>query len=224
MDGPEIGALAGELTDYLQAFDGCFARSEGRQHLWRYTTGQLSALERKSVEPMADYHGIPPRTLQDFLATHRWDHQRAWEILQRQVAAQHADEQAVGVIDETSFPKDGAKTVGVQRQYCGALGKKDNCVVSVHVGYCWDHAQSHCTLASDLYLPVSWLADREACREAGVPEETVFRTKWQIALDLIQTTLARGVRCAWWTFDEGYGEVPAFLEAVMNSARTSGSC
>ncbi|MEN6545102.1 MAG: IS701 family transposase [Armatimonadia bacterium] len=214
MDWREIEGLAGELSDYLQVFDGCFARSEGREHLRRYTAGQLSELPRKSVEPIADWHGIPPRTLQDFLATHRWDHSRAWEILQRKVASEHADEQAVGVIDETSFPKCGDKTVGVQRQYCGALGKKDNCVVSVHLGYCWDGGRNHCTLASDLYLPVSWLEDRPACREAGVPEELTFRTKWQIALDLIRSTLANGVRFAWLTFDEGYGEVPQFLEAL----------
>jgi SRSO17 transposase len=216
MDWRTIEGLAGKLSDYLRVFDGCFARSEGRRHLWRYSAGQLSDLERKSVEPMADYHGIPPRTLQDFLATHRWDHALAWEILQRKVAAEHADEQAVGVIDETSFPKDGAKTVGVQRQYCGALGKKDNCVVSVHVGYCWDQGQSHCTVASDLYLPRSWRENPPACREAGVPEGLAFRTKWQIALDLIQQTLAHGLRCAWWTFDEGYGEVPAFLQALTD--------
>jgi len=163
---------------------------------------------------MADLHGIPPRTLQDFLATHRWDHTLAWQILQRKVAAEHADEAAVGLIDETSFPKDGAKTVGVQRQYCGALGKKDNCVVSVHVGYCWDQGQRHCTLASDLYLPQSWLDDTQACREAGVPEELTFRTKWQIALDLIGQALGNGIRCAWWTFDEGYGGIPEFLQKL----------
>jgi SRSO17 transposase len=89
-------------------------------------------------------------------------------------------------------------------------------VVSVHVGYCWDQGQSHCTLASDLYLPRSWRENPEACREAGVPEDLAFRTKWQIALDLIQQALAHGVRCAWWTFDEGYGEVPAFLTQLTD--------
>ena len=214
MDWQTVAGLADEHEAYLGVFAGCFARSEGREHLWHYSSGQLSDLPRKSVEPMADLHGIPPRTLQDFLATHRWDHALAWRILQRKVAAEHADPEAVGLIDETSFPKDGGKTVGVQRQYCGALGKKDNCVVSVHVGYCWDQGQRHCTLASDLYLPRSWLENPEACREAGVPEELAFRTKWQIALDLIGQTLVQGVRCAWWTFDEGYGGIPEFLQKL----------
>jgi len=216
MDWQTVAGLADEHEDYLAVFAGCFARSEGRGHLWRYSAGQLSDLPRKSIEPMADLHGIPPRTLQDFLATHRWDHALAWQILQQKIAAEHGDEAAVGLIDETSFPKDGAKTVGVQRQYCGALGKKDNCVVSVHVGYCWDQGQSHCTLASDLYLPRSWLENPQACREAGVPVDLAFRTKWQIALDLIRQALGHGVRCAWWTFDEGYGEVPAFLQALTD--------
>jgi len=216
MDFQTIAGLAEEHAQYLRVFDGCFARCEGRKHLWRYSTGQLSNLHRKSVEPMADYHGIPPRTLQDFLAAHRWDQALAWQILQRKVAAEHADEAAVGVVDETSFPKDGEKTVGVQRQYCGALGKKDNCVVSVHVGYCWDQGKRHCTLAGDLYLPASWLADQSACREAGVPEELFFRPKWQIALDLIRQSLANSIRCSWWTFDEGYGDVPAFLQGLTD--------
>ena len=79
--------------------------------------------------------GIPPRTLQDVLATHSWDHERTVDRLQDFVAEHHHDEQAIGLIDETSFAKRGDKTTGVQRQYCGSRGKIDNCVVSVALGY-----------------------------------------------------------------------------------------
>src|ERR1035437_9107900 len=120
MDGREMSQWDGELNAYLQCYDGCFSRCEGREHLRRYVAGQLSDLPRKSVEPMADRAGIPPRTLQDFLASHRWDQQMGWQVLQRRVAAEHADDQSIGTIDETSFPKCGDKTAGVQRQYCGA--------------------------------------------------------------------------------------------------------
>jgi SRSO17 transposase len=149
--------------------------------------------------------------LQDFLAQQRWDDGMAWRVLQRHVAAAQADEQAIGTIDETSFPKCGEKTIGVQRQYCGASGKIDNCVVSVHLGYAWDQSRCQCILAGDLYLPARWLMDREACRQSGVPEGLVFREKWRIALDLVREALANGMRFAWLTFDEGYGMVQAFL-------------
>lgn len=215
MDGHDIEVLRAELDDYLAIYDGCFSRCEGRAHLRHYVAGQLSDLPRKSVEPMADRAGVPPRTLQDFLATHRWDQALGWQILQRQVAAEHADEQAVGTIDETSFQKCGRKTVGVQRQYCGASGKIDNCVVSVHLGYSWQAGRCQCVLASDLYLPRKWLEDRDACREAGVPEALVFREKWRIALDLLKTALGNGVRFGWLTFDEGYGGVRDFLQQLQ---------
>ena len=77
MDAQAIAALSGDLDVYLAEFEGCFSRSEGPRHLYRMVTGQLSDLPRKSVEPIADRHGIAPRTLQDFLAIHRWDHAMA---------------------------------------------------------------------------------------------------------------------------------------------------
>lgn len=79
--------------------------------------------------------GIPPRTLQDFLATHTWDHERAIDSLQHHVAERFHDDHAVGVMDETSLPRDGDRTAAVQQQYCGATGKIDNCVMTVHLGY-----------------------------------------------------------------------------------------
>jgi SRSO17 transposase len=215
MDGSTFVGLTTQLDEYLSLYDGCFARSEGRAHLRRYVRGQLSDLPRKSVEPMADHAGVPPRTLQEFLAGHRWDHPMAWQVLRTEVGRMHADDQAVGVIDETSYPKCGDKTVGVQRQHCGATGKIDNCLVSVHVGYSWDTERCQCVLASDLYLPRSWLEDPEASREAGVPEGLVFREKWRIALDLLRETLASGVRFGWLTFDEFYGASREFLREVQ---------
>lgn len=215
MDGQDIGRLDQELDRYLRTFDGCFARSEGREHLRRYVSGQLSDLPRKSVEPMADRAGIPPRTLQDFLAAHRWDQERGWQMLQRKAACEHADEQSIGTIDETSFKKCGDKTVGVQRQYCGASGKIDNCVTSVHLGYSWEDSRCQCILAGDLYVPAGWLENPEARRQAGVPEELVFREKWRIALDLLKESLSNGVRFGWLTFDEGYGGVRDFLRELQ---------
>ena len=113
MEWREIGKFRGELDRFLEAFDGCFGRSEGRAHLRVYVRGQLSDLIRKSVEPIADAAGLPPRTLQDFLAHHKWEHEQAIDRLQQIVAAEHADAYSVGLIDETSFSKSGHKTAGV---------------------------------------------------------------------------------------------------------------
>jgi len=214
MEWQEIRLLRHDLERFLRGFQGCFARSEGRGHLRRYVQGQLSALERKSVEPIADQARIPARTLQDFLSTHTWDHEQAIDCLQQNVAEHHSDEDSVGLIDETSFPKSGDKTAGVQRQYCGASGKIDNCVVSVHLGYTASDNAFRCTLDSELYLPTSWLDDADRCREAGVPPQPTYRSKWQIALDLIRRALGNGVRFGYFTFDEDYGKVPEFLESL----------
>jgi SRSO17 transposase len=95
----------------------------------------LSSLERKSIEPIALEMGTPVRTLQEFLEIHRWDDAAAARRLREIVQKKHGSTNAIGVIDETSFAKKGKKTAGVQRQHCGATGKIDNCVMTVHLGF-----------------------------------------------------------------------------------------
>src|SRR5262245_34789581 len=182
MDADRIRQLQPLLDRYLDQFADCFARGTTRAHLPAYVRGQLSDLPRKSAEPIALAQGVPVRTLQEFLALHRWDHGRLRDRLQRLVAADHASPHAIGLVDDTACPKKGAKTPGVQRQYCGATGKRDHCVVTVHLGYA--AGDFHCLLDSDLYLPESWDADRGRCREAGIPDSVTYRPKWRIALEL----------------------------------------
>lgn len=223
MDASRIGRLRRDVQRELRAFDDCFARVEGRRHLQCYVGGQVSNLKRKCVEAIADEAGVPPRTLQDFLATHTWDHKRAVDRLQQLVAEQHHDGQAIGLIDETSFPKRGDKTVGVQHQYCGARGKLDNCMVSVALGYAslrGDSRGFRCTLDHRIFLPGGWDADADRRREAGVPEDLHHRPKWKIALDMLERAQANGVRFAWLTFDEGYGNNVQWLEALDRMGQT----
>ena len=220
MDVRQIGRLAGDLDRYLRLFDDCFARSEGRELLRRYVRGQLSNVRRKCVEPMADALGMPPRTLQDFLTTHTWDWQRALDRLQELVAQAHLCEESIGLIDETSFPKRGDKTAGVQRQYCGATGKIDNCVVTVGLGYADLHGRFRCTLDHRLFLPESWAGDRSRCRTANIPDELTHRPKWQIALEMLERARGNGIRFSWLTFDEGYGCNAQFLETLHRQGQT----
>ena len=212
MDAEQIRGLKPRLARFLAGFDDCFDRKDTRAHLPTYVEGQLSDLERKSVEPIALKAGVPVRTLQEFLGQYRWDHGRLRQRLQTVVATEHASPHAIGLIDETSFVKKGAHTPGVQRQHCGAVGKQENCIVTVHLGYAAD--DWHCLLDGDLFVPEQWSADRERCRAAGIPDEVVYRPKTDIALELYDRARAQGVTFAWLTFDEWYGSKPQFLRAL----------
>ena len=212
MDAQQIRKLKPMLAKYLGEFDDCFSRSEPAENLRVYVSGQLSDLPRKSIEPMADRADVPPRTLQQFLSLAAWDDQLMVDRLAEIVARDHAHPMSIGVIDETSAPKKGDKTPGVKRQWCGAVGKVDNCVVTVHLSYA--AGDFHTLLAGDLFLPEDWSEDRERSRQAGIPDAVVHRPKWQIALELRDRAVAHGVHFAWTTADEGYGEVPAFHFAL----------
>jgi len=213
MDADTILRIKPELTRFLHQFDDCFGRISTRRYLDLYVEGQLSDLPRKSIEPIADAFKEPPRNLQQFMGLFRWDEAATRDRLQQQVGRRHGHRHSVGVIDETSFVKKGDKTAGVQRQYCGAVGKKENCVVSVHLGYATP--DFHTLLDGELYLPEeTWHADRDRCRAAGIPDEVTYRAKWQMALEQYQRALSNGVRFAWLTFDEFYGRCRPFLRGL----------
>jgi SRSO17 transposase len=212
MDAQQIRSLKPKLVRFVKRFDDCFDRRDTRGHMVVYVEGQLSALHRKSVEPIAKQAGVPVRTLQEFLSLSRWNEDRLRERLQKIVAVEHASPHAVGIIDETSFAKQGHKTPGVKRQWCGCRGKKDNCVVTLHLAYAAD--DFHCLLDGELFLPENWNADRERCRQAGIPDTMVYRSKWEIALEMLDRAQANGVSLPWLTFDEWYGGKPGFLRGL----------
>ncbi len=212
MDAKEIRGLKPRLNKFLNEFGDCFARKDTRMHLTTYVSGQLSDLQRKSIEPMALAARVPPRTLQNFLSVLSWNHQALRDRVAEVVCRDHFHPHAVGVIDETSDDKNGRKTPGVKRQWCGSKGKVENCIVSVHLAYATP--EFHCLLDGDLYLPEDWSDDRQRCREAGIPDDVVYRPKWQIALQLHDRAVANGVHFEWLTFDEGYGSKPGFLRGL----------
>jgi SRSO17 transposase len=212
MDAAMIQGLKSKLKNYLRRFADCFGRKDTRAHLPVYVEGQLSDLAEKSVEPIALRAGVAPRTLQQFLSSHTWDEGAMRDQVQQIVIAEHGGNHQIGIIDETSQEKKGDKTPGVQKQWCGTLGKTENCMVTVHLAYAQD--DFHCILDGDLYLPESWSTDRERCREAGIPDEVVYRSKWRIGLELYDRAVTNGVRFDWLTFDEGYGSKPDFLRGL----------
>ena len=195
MDVPQIRKLKPKLKQFLKRFDDCFPRKDTRAHLPVYISGQLSDIPEKSVEPIAINAGVPVRTLQEFLSQHVWDDDRVRDRLQHIVRDEHAGPHAIGVFDETSDVKKGDKTPGVQRQWCGAVGKKENCIVTVHLAYARDGF--HCLLDGELFLPESWSDDRDRCREAGIPDDMVYRPKWKIALELYDRATGNGLHFDW---------------------------
>lgn len=212
MDAKQIRSLRPKLKSLLKQFDDCFSRGETRGHLATYVEGQLSDLPRKNCEPIADAVGMPPRTLQQFLSLLEWDHGLMKTKLQQFIARHHVGPHGIGIIDETACPKKGEKSPGVQRQWCGATGKKDNCLVTVHLGYARD--DFHCLLDSELFLPESWSNDRPRCRAADIPEDMIHRPKTDIALELFDRARSNGLTFEWLTFDEGYGKSVGFLRAL----------
>jgi SRSO17 transposase len=210
----QIRALGPALARYLGEFDDCFINSATRDHLKHYVQGQLSNLPRKSVEPIAHLMDVPPRTLQEFLSLSDWDHGRLRDTVQRLVARDHAEEQAIGIIDESGHPKKGNKTATVHRDYCGASGKIDNCVMSVHLCYAGFDGRFRTMIDSDLYLPKDGWNDKQRRKEAGIPDSAIYRPKYDIALAQLRRALTNGVHLGWICADEWYGEKPAFIAGL----------
>jgi SRSO17 transposase len=217
MTEQQILALGPALADYLNQFQFCCDYTQTFRHLGTYCRGLLSDLKRKTAEPIALASGTAVRTMQLFLTQHGWDYDRARQLLQQHVAVVVPDlpddgTGTVGVIDESGHAKKGEKTPGVQRQYCGELGKKENCIVTVHLAVARERYKT--LIDADLFLPLSWDEDRERCKRAGIPDDVHHRPKWQIALEQFERAVANGLHFDWLTFDEAYGAAGGFLAGL----------
>ena len=214
MTPKEIESLGPELADFLSEFSECFGRSEPRNKLAIYIRGQLSDMDRKSAEPIALDAGISPRSLQEFLGSDQWDEKAARNRMAQIVARDHADPEAIGIIDESGHPKKGSHTACVQRQYCGNTGKIDNCVVTVHLAYAAYNRPFRTLLDSTLFLPEQSWTDPQRRQKAGIPDDVVYRPKHRIALEQIDRALGNGVVFSWITADEWYTQRPTFLQGL----------
>src|SRR3954453_15821600 len=200
------------LRDYADVFRDDFTHK--KQAAWNgvYLQGLLHDGERKSIEPLSARVTLPPgldakdpeQALQQFVNQSPWDDQALARSYRRHLARTFASPEGIFVIDDTSFPKQGTHSVGVQRQYCGALGKKANCQVAPSVHYV--SPTGHYPLAMRLFLPDRWIEDRKRLDQAGVPEE--FRqsqAKGEIALELLDTVRGEGLPGWLALADAGYG-------------------
>jgi SRSO17 transposase len=226
MTTSELRAAAGELVHLHQRFAPLFGRKEARTQSLVYLNGLLLGHGRKSAEPMALVFGQPQDddinqnqvlALQRFLTYSPWDTQAVQHEVQAVFAEKLVPSMAdwpigtVGVIDESSFVKKGTQSVGVARQYCGRVGKKENCQVGVFlVGVT---PAGSALLDHQLYLPQSWAADAERREKTAVPKEIKFQTKPQIGIELLRRVREQGlVKFDWVIADEFYGHNGDFLD------------
>jgi len=213
MTTDEIRALEPNARCRLRRFADCFAKSSSFEYFMSYSLALLAHFDRKSIEPIALWIGAAVRTLQLFLSHFVWDHGRIESRLRQAIVDEYGGENAIGVIDGSAHAKQGEKTPGVQRQWCGESGKIDNCVVGQHLIYTNNDPKNpfSACIASDVYLPESWINDPRRRKEAHIPESAVFRKKWEIAADQVEACVADGVRFSWITCDEEFTSVPEFI-------------
>jgi SRSO17 transposase len=178
-----LRGLLPRLERFLEPFVAALANRPQRDHARHYVAGLVSDLERKNAEGIAYLHDHERQGLQKFLGQYDWDERALHAELVRQVAAELAEPDGVLVFDPSAFPKKGAASVGVQRQWCGRLGKLDNCQVAVYLAYAG--RAEHALLDCRLYLSREWAKDTERRQQAGVPRHVRFRTRHELALAML---------------------------------------
>jgi SRSO17 transposase len=213
MDVKALRQLKPELDLFLERYAPLFGRDEAQDHANRFVQGLLLGGDRRSVENIAEaIDGCVVRSLQKFIAQSPWSDDEVLEELQRHVTEVLGDADATLNVDETGFPKKGTKSVGVKRQYAGCLGRTDNCQIGVCVNY--RSAAGHTLIDRRLFLPQEWATDYPRRKEAGVPRAVVFRTKPELALEIVQQAVERGLPFRWVTADSVYGDSPTFVQCV----------
>ena len=217
IDEKDIKTMAQELVEFHKQFHGSYGRVEHQRLGLSYLSGLMSNAKAKSAEPIAlEFLGEKSvRSLQQFMKTYRWDHQAMQSTHQSMLAPMITQPEAMISVDPSEFVKKGKESVGVDRQYCGPMGKVENCQSGVFVGY--SSEKGYGLLSSRLYMPKSWFTqEQEQRRKANlVPQDLVFQTKQQIALELINEVVASGLFPAKWIgVDAAFGSDIDFLNAV----------
>jgi SRSO17 transposase len=209
------------LEDYAAGLRDAFALDRPARWAGVYLAGLIQEGERKSIEPLSRRVALPAelqvkdpeQALQQFVNQSPWDDQAVLKGYRATMARRFADPKSIFVIDDTSFPKQGRHSVGVQRQYCGALGKRANCQCAASVHYV--APKGHYPLAMRLYLPESWLNDPARLDKAGVPQEHRRQlSKGQIALELLDQVRAEGLPGGLVVADAGYGVSGPFRDGL----------
>src|SRR5512135_2349439 len=209
---PEIlEGMLKRLETFVEPFAEALDEPAQRRHALEYTTGLLSDLKHKTGEAIAYLHDQKRQGIQKFIGHVPWDHQPLFATLADQVGEQLGEPDAVLVFDPSGFPKKGPKSVGVARQWCGRLGKVDNCQVGVYMAYV-SHKE-HAIVDMRLYLHEEWAKDRGRREEAGVPKAVSFQTRHELALEMLKGCGGR-LPHTWVAGDDELGRPSGFRQEL----------
>jgi len=216
LDRNDIRDFTEELKGFHEQFHDCFSRQEPRDNFFHYMVGQISQVERKSIEPIAlSVKDAKVRAMQFFVSDVAWNDDTISTIYRSMVNEDMGDPDGVAIFDESGFVKKGDDSAGVARQYCGNIGKVENCQVGVFAAYASRHGYS--LLGSKLFVPEKWFSGeyaerREKCK---FPKDLTFRTKPQLAVELLKDIVKDGqVPFRFIVADSTYGNSPDFIDAV----------
>lgn len=213
MDAKSLRELKPELELFLERYFPLFGREENCSHARLLMHGLLAGGDRRNVENIAEMiDGGVVRTLQKFIAQNAWDDRAILSEMRQHLVEALGDDDAVMIVDETGFPKKGTKSAGAGRQYAGILGRVDNCQIGVFIDYCSPHGHVLCDRR--LFLPEAWTNDPDRCAEAGIPKGAIFRTKPELAAEMIQNAVREGMPFRWVAGDSVYGNSPPFVQTV----------
>jgi SRSO17 transposase len=216
LEKKDITDFIQELKGFHEQFQHCFSRQEPRDTFFQYMVGQFSQLERKSIEPIAlSVKDAKVRAMQFFMSDVTWNDEEVISTYRGMVTEDLGDLDGALIFDESGFVKKGDDSAGVARQYCGNIGKVENCQVGVFAAYASKHG--YCLLGSRLFVPEKWFTDeyaerREKCK---VPKDLEFRTKPQLAVELLKEVTEGGqIPFRFIVADSTYGNSPDFIDAV----------
>ena len=201
-----LAACEAQLTAFAQRYLPRFHRTEQRDHALTILRGKLTNRQRKTTEPIATQAGQKRRPLQLFVGAGGWDDHAVRAELRRHVRAELGDADGVFVLDGSAFPKKGAASCGVARQWCGRLGKLDNCQVGVFLAYVGPRGQA--LLDTALYLDEDWAADQKRRTQTAVPPRVRFAEKWRLGLELLDRARA-DLPGGWVAGDDEFGRCSA---------------
>ncbi len=215
MDAAAFEPVDGAFQDFHAYFAPLFGRREARDHSRHYLQALLvQSGERRNAENLSETVPASARVMQRFLTESPWDDDVVIGRLQEYLGPRLGRPEAVWVLDGSDFPKQGRKSVGVARQYCGSLGKVANCQAGMFLAYV--SLQGRALVDKRLYLPESWTSDTDRCAAAGVPEESRnYRSKTKLALEMLERALERGhLKAGWVAGDDAFGMSPSFREGL----------
>ena len=215
MDAASFERVYEAFRDFHAYFSPLFGRRESRERSGDYLQAVLvQSQDRRNAENLSESVGVSARGMQRFLTDAPWDDDVVLSRLQEYLASRLGHPEAVWVLDGSDFPKQGVKSVGVARRYCGRLGKVANCQAGMFLAYVSPLGRA--LVDKRLYLPVGWTSDDARCQTAGVPEERrAYRSKTELALEMVEQTLAWGhLRAGWVAGDDAFGMSPPFREGL----------